>query len=139
MLNDLNSNHTKEKQTLFCCLFFCIKTTALAQLLESRGSPYETYLKNNSVMKDIGSSRIMFVKGFIYRLPHIETDRDVSNAHCRSSSGDNVDLLTRTFYTTVVVSDWCITNRAHRWWVSIQGIVGIIGGGGNCFLSDQLW
>ena len=129
MLNDLNSNHTKEKQTLFCCLFFCIKTTALAQLLESRGSSYETYLKNNSVMKDIGSSRIMFVKGFIYRLPHIETDRDVSNAYCRSSSGDHVDLLTRTFYTTVVVSDWCITNRAYRWWVSIQGIVGIIGGG----------
>ena len=27
----------------------------------------------------------MFVKGFIYRLPHIETDRDVSNAYCRSS------------------------------------------------------
>ena len=67
----------------------------------------------------------MFIKGFIYRLPHIETDRDVSNAYCRSSSGDNVDLLSRTFYTTVVVSDWCITNRArsslvgfdprHRW------------------------
>ena len=66
------------------------------------------------------------MKGFIYRLPHIEIDRDVSNAYCRSSSGDNVDLLSRTFYTTVVVSDWCITNRAHRWWVSIQGIVGII-------------
>ena len=31
----------------------------------------------------------------------------------------------------MVVSDWCIANRAHRWWVSIQGIVGIIGGGGG--------
>ena len=69
----------------------------------------------------------MFVKGFIYRLPHVETDRDNSNAYCRSSSGDNVDLLT----STVVVRDWCITNRVHRWWVSIQGIVGIIGGGGG--------
>ena len=65
----------------------------------------------------------MFVKGFIYRLPDIETD--------------NVDLLTRTFYTTVVVSDWCITNRAHRWWVSIQGIVGIIGGVGGGELFPQ--
>ena len=66
----------------------------------------------------------MFIKGFIYRLPHMEIDREVSNAYCRSSSGDNVDLLSRTFYTTVVVSDWCITNRAHCWWISIQGIVG---------------
>ena len=80
----------------------------------------------------------MFIKGFIYRLPHIEIDRDVSNTYCRSSSGDNVDLLSRTFqYTTVVVSDWCITNHAHLWWVSIQSIVGIIRGG-NYFLSGPL-
>ena len=73
----------------------------------------------------------MFIKGFIYRLPHMEIDREVSNAYCRSSSGDNVDLLSRTFHTTVVVSDWCITNRAHRWWISIRGIVGKPGGGGG--------
>ena len=44
--------------------------------------------------------------------------------YCRSSSGDSVDLLSRT-YTTVVLSDWCITNLAHGWRVSIQSSVGI--------------
>ena len=34
--------------------------------------------------------------------------------------GDSVDSLSRTICTTVVVSDWCITNLAHDWWVSIQ-------------------
>ena len=34
----------------------------------------------------------------------------------------------RTICTTVVVSDWCITNLAHDWWVSIQSIVGIVRG-----------
>ena len=55
---------------------------------------------------------------------HFNIDRDISTAHCRSSSGDNVDLLCRTICTTVVVSDWCITNLAHRCWVLIQSIVG---------------
>ena len=41
-----------------------------------------------------------------------------------SSSGDSVDLLSRTIFTTVVVSDWRITNLAHGLWVSIQSIVG---------------
>ena len=36
---------------------------------------------------------------------HFDIDRDVSTAHCRSSSGNNVDLLIRTICTTVVVSD----------------------------------
>ena len=36
--------------------------------------------------------------------------------------------LSRTICTTVVVSDWCITNLAHNWWVSIQSIVGIVRG-----------
>ena len=36
--------------------------------------------------------------------------------------------LSRTICTTVVVSDWCITNLAHDWWVSIQSIVGIVRG-----------
>ena len=66
-------------------------------------------------------------KGFsFYRLSndcHFDIDRDVSTAHCRSSSGDSVDLLSRTICTTVVVGDWCITNLAHSWWVSIQIIV----------------
>ena len=31
-------------------------------------------------------------------------------------------------YTTLVVSDWCITNLAQGWWVSIQSIVGIFRG-----------
>ena len=45
---------------------------------------------------------------------------------CRSSSGDSVDLLSRTTCTTVVVSDWSITNLAHgscvsrRWGGSIH-------------------
>ena len=46
---------------------------------------------------------------------------------CSSSSGNKVDLLSGTnMYTTLVVSDWCITNLAQGWqWVSIQSIVGI--------------
>ena len=66
-----------------------------------------------------------------YRLSHdsrVDIDRDVSTAHCSSSSGDSVDLLSRTICTTVVVSDWCITNLTQDWWVSIQSIVGIVRG-----------
>ena len=37
--------------------------------------------------------------------------------------GDSVDSLSRTICTTVVVSNWCITNLAHDWSVSIQIIV----------------
>ena len=59
---------------------------------------------------------------------HNDIDRDVSTAHCRSPSGDIVDLLSQTICTTVVVSDWCITNLAHGWWVSIQSIVGVVRG-----------
>ena len=37
---------------------------------------------------------------------HLDIDRDVSTAYCRSSSGDiRVDSLSRTICTTVVVSD----------------------------------
>ena len=63
------------------------------------------------------------VLSFVSRF-HFDIDRDVSTAHCRSSSGDSVDLLSRTICTTVVVIDWCITNLAHGWWVSVQSIVG---------------
>ena len=65
---------------------------------------------------------------FIVRLTIVTLiDRDVSTA-CRSSSGDSIDLLSRNICTAVVVSDWCITNLAHGWWVSIQSIVGIMRG-----------
>ena len=53
---------------------------------------------------------------------HFDIDRNVSTAHCTSSSGDSVDLLSQTICITVVVSDLCITNVAHGWWVSIQSI-----------------
>ena len=36
------------------------------------------------------------IKGLVYRLSHdcnFDIDRDVSTAHCRSSSGDGVDLV----------------------------------------------
>ena len=72
-----------------------------------------------------------FFKVNDYRLSHdcrVEIDRDVSTAHCSSSAGDSVDLLSRTICTTVVVNDWCITNLTHDWWVSIQSIVGIVRG-----------
>ena len=58
------------------------------------------------------------MKGLVYCLSHdnlFDIDRNVSIVHCRSSSGDSVDLLRRSIYTTVVVSDWCITNLAHGW------------------------
>ena len=74
------------------------------------------------------------MKGFVYRLSfdgHLDIDCDVSATFCRSSSGDSVDLLRWTICTTVVGSDWCFTNVAHGWWVSIQNIVGIIRRG-NC-------
>ena len=53
------------------------------------------------------------MKGFVYRLPHdchLDFDRDVSTAHCRSPSHDSVYLLSRTICTTVVVSDLCINS-----------------------------
>ena len=47
------------------------------------------------------------IKGFVNRLSHdchIDKDPDVSTAYCKSSSGDRVDLLSRTIFTTMVVS-----------------------------------
>ena len=49
----------------------------------------------------------MCIKGFVNRLSHdsdLDIERDVSTAYCRSSSGDRVDLLSRTICSTVVVS-----------------------------------
>ena len=61
------------------------------------------------------------LKGLVYRLSCVFhfIDRGISTAHCRSPSSDSVDLLSRTMLTSVVVSDWCITNLGHSWWVSI--------------------
>ena len=77
----------------------------------------------NIVMK---SSWIMCIKGLVYRLSHdcyFDINRDVSTAHCRSPSGDSVHLLSQTICTSGIVSDLCITNLAHGWWVLIQSIV----------------
>ena len=69
------------------------------------------------------------IKGLVYRLSHdcnFDIDRDVSTAHCRSSSGDGVDLVSPQYgpiFATVVVSDWCINNLALGRWVLIQSIV----------------
>ena len=42
----------------------------------------------------------------VHLMIHLDIDRDVSTAYCRSSSGDiRVDSLSRTICTTVVVSD----------------------------------
>ena len=73
-----------------------------------------------------------FIKGLVNRLSHdfhFDIDCNVLTAFCRSSSGNSVDLLSRTICITVVVSDWCILNLACGWWVLIQRIVGIIRGG----------
>ena len=92
------------------------------------------------------SLKILFImdnvyKGFCLSLVclshdcHIDVDHDVPTAYCMSSSSDSVKLLSRTIYTTMVVSDWCITIVTHGWWVSIQSIVGIVRGR-NCFFSE---
>ena len=57
------------------------------------------------------SSRIMCIKGFVNRLSHDcqkDIDRGVSTSYSRSSSGNGVDLLSRTICTTLVVKNWCI-------------------------------
>ena len=63
----------------------------------------------------LGSTKIN-LKGLIYRLFHdsqFDIDCEFSTAHCKSSSGVSVELLSRTICTTVFVSDWCITNLSH--------------------------
>ena len=60
----------------------------------------------------------MNIEGFVYRLSHdchLDIDRDVSTAYCRSSSGNSVVLLSTTICTNMVVSDFVL-----------QSIVGII-------------
>ena len=53
----------------------------------------------------------MNIEGFVYRLSHdchLDIDRDVSTAHCRSSSGNSVVLLSTTICTNMVVSDFVL-------------------------------
>ena len=52
------------------------------------------------------SSRIMCIKGFVNRLSHDcqkDIDRGVSTSYSRSSSGNGVDLLSRTICTRFVM------------------------------------
>ena len=73
----------------------------------------------------------MNIEGFVYRLSHdchLDIDRDVSTAHCRSSSGNSVVLLSTTICTNMVVSDFVL-----------QSIVGIIRGGKfKLFLQESV-
>ena len=53
----------------------------------------------------------MNIEGFVYRLSHdchLDIDRDVSTAYCRSSSGNSVVLLSTTICTNMVVSDFVL-------------------------------
>ena len=53
----------------------------------------------------------MCIEGFVNRLSHdchLDIERGVSTANCRSSSGDKVDLLSRTICSTLVVSSWMV-------------------------------
>ena len=46
--------------------------------------------------------QVFKIRGLVYSFSHdclFDIDRDVSTAHCRSSSGDSVDLLSRTICT----------------------------------------
>jgi len=55
----------------------------------------------------------MFIKGLVYLLTIVLwliTRRFDSTLQVFI-----IDLLSRTICTTVVVSDWCITNLAHGW------------------------
>ena len=44
---------------------------------------------------------------------HLDIGHHVSKSYCRCSSGDGVDLLSRTICTTMVVGDRCIINLAY--------------------------
>ena len=77
-------------------------------------SCYDKKLCNSPLL----SKYHMIIKGLIYRLSHdchFDIDRDVSTTHCRSSSFDRVDLLSRTMDrnppTMSEVCDTPITNN----------------------------
>ena len=50
---------------------------------------------------------------------HLDIDRDILIKY-RVSSDSSVDLLSGTVILfIVVVSDWCIMNLDHGWWINI--------------------
>ena len=71
----------------------------------------------------------MYIQGLVYHLSHnchFDIDRDVLTAHCRSSSGDSVDLLSRTICTTVLLVIGVSHSSLIVGGFSIQSIVGIV-------------
>ena len=44
---------------------------------------------------------------------HLDIDCNILTTFRRSSSGNCVDLLSRTICATIAVGDWCITNRVY--------------------------
>ena len=68
------------------------------------------------------------MKGFLNSLPsdcHLDIDSHFSTAYCRGSSGDGVDLLSRTICTTMVVSDLCNMNLAYYYVVKMQNAMNV--------------
>ena len=61
------------------------------------------------------------IKGFYllsHSLSHFDIDRDILIKY-RVSSDSSVDLLSGTIILfSVVVSDWCIMNLDHGWWIN---------------------
>ena len=70
----------------------------------------------------------LIVCATIVTLTLIATFRPYTAGFHQLIVSNSVNLLNRTICTTVVVRDWCITNVAHGWWVSIQSIVCIVRG-----------
>ena len=59
----------------------------------------------------------MNIEGFVYRLSHdchLDIDHDVSTAHCRSSSGNSVVLLSTTICTNMVVSNFSFSKASQK-------------------------
>ena len=55
------------------------------------------------------------IKGLVYRLSHdcnFDIDRDVSTAHCGSSSGDGVDLLSPQY--GLFLPPWLLVTGVSR-------------------------
>ena len=77
----------------------------------------------------------MFIKGLVYLLT-IVLWLMITRRFDSTLQVFIIDLLSRIICTTVIVSDWCITNLAHGWEGSIQSIACIVRGG-NWSLSGS--
>ena len=56
---------------------------------------------------------------FVSQYSHLDINRDILIKY-RVSSVNSVDLLSGTMILfIVVVSDWCIMNLDHGWWINI--------------------